>query len=213
MGPVHLTVSDLERSLAFYRDVLGLVALAHDDGRASIGITTMNKPDYCVRTLDALASDETVGDVLDRVYVVDQGTRLVRDREEFPALAERLGDRLEVIEQANLGGSGGFARSMLETVAAGSSVDSGASTPNSAATSSIIVVASSESPPSSKKSSWIPTGCRSSSRSHSSHSCTWARSRAGRYGVASAGRSSPCRGRAARSTFPFALSGMRSSIR
>ncbi|MFC5858914.1 glycosyltransferase [Agromyces flavus] len=91
------------------------------DGRASIGITTMNKPDYCVRTLDALASDETVGDVLDRVYVVDQGTQLVREREEYPELAERLGDRLEVIEQANLGGSGGFARSMLETLEAGAS--------------------------------------------------------------------------------------------
>jgi catechol 2,3-dioxygenase len=37
MGPVHLTVSDLERSLAFYRDVLGLVELGRDDGRASVG--------------------------------------------------------------------------------------------------------------------------------------------------------------------------------
>ena len=37
MGPVHLTVSDLERSIAFYRDVLGLVELGRDDGRASVG--------------------------------------------------------------------------------------------------------------------------------------------------------------------------------
>ena len=37
MGPVHLTVSDLERSLAFYRDVLGLVLLGREDGRASVG--------------------------------------------------------------------------------------------------------------------------------------------------------------------------------
>ena len=37
MGPVHLIVSDLERSLGFYRDVLGLSELARDDGRASIG--------------------------------------------------------------------------------------------------------------------------------------------------------------------------------
>jgi catechol 2,3-dioxygenase len=36
MGPVHLTVSDLERSLAFYRQTLGLVELARDDGRASV---------------------------------------------------------------------------------------------------------------------------------------------------------------------------------
>jgi len=37
MGPVHLAVSDLERSLGFYRAVLGLVELARDDGRASVG--------------------------------------------------------------------------------------------------------------------------------------------------------------------------------
>ena len=37
MGPVHLTVSDLERSLAFYRETLGLAVLGRDDGRASLG--------------------------------------------------------------------------------------------------------------------------------------------------------------------------------
>jgi len=37
MGPVHLAVSDLERSLGFYRAVLGLVELARNDGRASVG--------------------------------------------------------------------------------------------------------------------------------------------------------------------------------
>jgi catechol 2,3-dioxygenase len=37
MGAVHLTVSDLERSLTFYSDVLGLVLLGRDDRRASVG--------------------------------------------------------------------------------------------------------------------------------------------------------------------------------
>ena len=37
MGAVHLTVSDLERSLAFYRETLGLVELGREDGRASVG--------------------------------------------------------------------------------------------------------------------------------------------------------------------------------
>ena len=37
MGAVHLTVSDLERSLAFYRETLGLAVLGRDDGRASLG--------------------------------------------------------------------------------------------------------------------------------------------------------------------------------
>src|ERR687885_2613351 len=37
MGPVHLTVSDLERSLEYYRRVVGLDVLDHGAGRASLG--------------------------------------------------------------------------------------------------------------------------------------------------------------------------------
>ncbi|MFG6476114.1 glycosyltransferase [Microbacterium sp. P06] len=85
-------------------------------GKASIGITTYNKPEYCVETLAALADAPDVLDLLDRVFVIDQGTQLVAERAEYPALAERLGDTLEVITQPNLGGSGGFARAMLETL-------------------------------------------------------------------------------------------------
>jgi catechol 2,3-dioxygenase len=37
MGPVHLTVSDLERSVAFYENSLGLVTRVREDGTASLG--------------------------------------------------------------------------------------------------------------------------------------------------------------------------------
>jgi catechol 2,3-dioxygenase len=37
MGPVHLTVSDLERSLEYYRTVVGLDVLEQGEGRASLG--------------------------------------------------------------------------------------------------------------------------------------------------------------------------------
>src|ERR671929_488405 len=37
MGPVHLTVSDLERSLDYYRRVVGLDVLEQGSGRASLG--------------------------------------------------------------------------------------------------------------------------------------------------------------------------------
>jgi catechol 2,3-dioxygenase len=37
MGPVELTVSDLERSLGYYRNVIGLGVLAEANGRASLG--------------------------------------------------------------------------------------------------------------------------------------------------------------------------------
>jgi catechol 2,3-dioxygenase len=37
MGPVHLTVSDLDRSLAYYRDALGLETLERDGAQATVG--------------------------------------------------------------------------------------------------------------------------------------------------------------------------------
>jgi catechol 2,3-dioxygenase len=39
-GSVHLTVSDLERSLAYYRSAIGLEALERENGRASLGAGT-----------------------------------------------------------------------------------------------------------------------------------------------------------------------------
>ena len=85
-------------------------------GKASIGITTYNKPDYCVTTLTALADAPDVLDVVDRVFLIDQGTDLVTDQTAYPAVAERLGETLQIIRQPNLGGSGGFARAMVETL-------------------------------------------------------------------------------------------------
>lgn len=40
MGAVHLTVSDLDRSLAYYRTAVGLDVLEQSDGRASLGAGT-----------------------------------------------------------------------------------------------------------------------------------------------------------------------------
>ena len=37
MGPVHLTVADLERSLEYYRKAIGLEVLEQADGRATLG--------------------------------------------------------------------------------------------------------------------------------------------------------------------------------
>ncbi|MFF2274915.1 glycosyltransferase [Agromyces sp. NPDC058126] len=90
-------------------------------GGASIGTTTFNKPDYCVRTLGALASDATVREVIDRIYIVDQGNQRVVDEPDYGDVAALLGETLTMIEQPNLGGSGGFARSMAETLEAGES--------------------------------------------------------------------------------------------
>jgi galactofuranosylgalactofuranosylrhamnosyl-N-acetylglucosaminyl-diphospho-decaprenol beta-1,5/1,6-galactofuranosyltransferase len=85
-------------------------------GKASIGITTYNKPEYCVATLQNLIDAPDVLEYVDRVFVVDQGDRRVEERTEYPAISEALGETLQIITQPNLGGSGGFARAMLETL-------------------------------------------------------------------------------------------------
>jgi galactofuranosylgalactofuranosylrhamnosyl-N-acetylglucosaminyl-diphospho-decaprenol beta-1,5/1,6-galactofuranosyltransferase len=85
-------------------------------GKASIGITTFNKPDYCVNTLANLAESPDLLGLLDRIFVIDQGTQRVDAQPEYPGLVEALGDQLQIITQPNLGGSGGFSRAMLETL-------------------------------------------------------------------------------------------------
>jgi galactofuranosylgalactofuranosylrhamnosyl-N-acetylglucosaminyl-diphospho-decaprenol beta-1,5/1,6-galactofuranosyltransferase len=90
-------------------------------GRISIGITTFNKPDDVLQTLRTLGEATDVHELLDTVYVIDQGTRRASDHPGFADASKKIADRLRLIEQGNLGGSGGFARSMDETVRAGKS--------------------------------------------------------------------------------------------
>jgi len=91
------------------------------DRRMSISITTLNRTEYCLEVLRTLASDADVLDGIDRVYVVDQGSRKVRDEFGFAGVEAALGGRLRLIEQVNAGGSGGFSRGMIETLSAGTS--------------------------------------------------------------------------------------------
>ncbi|MDI9628154.1 MAG: glycosyltransferase [Acidobacteriota bacterium] len=84
----------------------------------TIGITTFNRPDYCARTLLTLATANNLSEKLKRVYVVDQGNQNVHDDELYPEAAGLLGDRLKMIYQGNMGGSGGFSRGMYEAVKA-----------------------------------------------------------------------------------------------
>jgi galactofuranosylgalactofuranosylrhamnosyl-N-acetylglucosaminyl-diphospho-decaprenol beta-1,5/1,6-galactofuranosyltransferase len=87
-------------------------------GSVTIGITTFNRPGFCVDQLRALGSATDLLDAVDEILVVDQGTERVEDHQDFVAAAEVLGPKLRVIRQANLGGSGGFARAMDETLRA-----------------------------------------------------------------------------------------------
>ncbi|MCA5892757.1 glycosyltransferase [Isoptericola sp. NEAU-Y5] len=85
-------------------------------GEVFLSITTMDKPEFCVATLRRLAASEALRAAVGTVLVVDQGSRRVVDHPGFDEVAAALGTQLRIVEQDNLGGSGGFTRGMLEAL-------------------------------------------------------------------------------------------------
>jgi galactofuranosylgalactofuranosylrhamnosyl-N-acetylglucosaminyl-diphospho-decaprenol beta-1,5/1,6-galactofuranosyltransferase len=87
-------------------------------GRAAvaIGMPTFNRPADCVATLTAIGEDPEVLDAVVAVVLPDQGTKKVRDEAGYEQAAAVLGDRLRIVDQPNLGGSGGYARIMYEVL-------------------------------------------------------------------------------------------------
>ncbi len=90
-------------------------------GTVTIGITTMNRQDFCAKLLGQLGDAAQLEGVLDEVVVMEQGKDKVVDSEFFPLAEKALGDKLRIIEQGNIGGSGGFARAQYEGLKAGRS--------------------------------------------------------------------------------------------
>jgi galactofuranosylgalactofuranosylrhamnosyl-N-acetylglucosaminyl-diphospho-decaprenol beta-1,5/1,6-galactofuranosyltransferase len=86
------------------------------EARLSIGICTFNRPDDCTAAMTALAGDPIVDGLISRVIVADQGSKKVTASPGFAAASAALGDRLLLVEQPNLGGSGGFSRTMYEAL-------------------------------------------------------------------------------------------------
>ncbi|HEX5405734.1 MAG TPA: glycosyltransferase [Pseudonocardiaceae bacterium] len=96
----------------------GWYATERAPGRAAvaIAITTFNRPDDCVHALATIGEDPLVLDAVHTVIVSDQGSKQVSAADGFGDAAQALGTRLRLIEQGNLGGSGGFARGMYEAL-------------------------------------------------------------------------------------------------
>jgi galactofuranosylgalactofuranosylrhamnosyl-N-acetylglucosaminyl-diphospho-decaprenol beta-1,5/1,6-galactofuranosyltransferase len=96
----------------------GWHAPAQAPGRAAvtIGMPTFNRPTDCVATLRAIGEDELVRSVVTAVVIPDQGRAKVRDQDGFGAAQAALGNRLRIIDQPNIGGSGGYARVMYEAL-------------------------------------------------------------------------------------------------
>jgi len=89
-------------------------------GSITLEITTLNKPDFCINNLRLLADAPEALAHVKELILVDQGTQKVADAEGFAEVATALAGKLRIINQDNLGGSGGFARGMYEAVANGS---------------------------------------------------------------------------------------------
>jgi galactofuranosylgalactofuranosylrhamnosyl-N-acetylglucosaminyl-diphospho-decaprenol beta-1,5/1,6-galactofuranosyltransferase len=85
---------------------------------SSVVICTHNRPDDCVTTVTALASDPVAMEWIDAVYVVDQGDKRVADAAGFPDMEKLVGDKLHYLNQPNLGGAGGFTRGIYEVLRA-----------------------------------------------------------------------------------------------
>ncbi len=85
---------------------------------SSVVICTHNRPDDCVTTVTALASDPVAMEWIDAVYVVDQGDQRVADAAGFPEVEKLVGDKLHYLNQLNLGGAGGFTRGIYEVLRA-----------------------------------------------------------------------------------------------
>ena len=96
----------------------GWYALVPPPGRASValGMPTFNRPADCVATLRAIAGDEQLREVVTALIIPDQGADKVCEQHGFAEVRAVLGDRLRVLDQPNLGGSGGYARIMYEAL-------------------------------------------------------------------------------------------------
>ncbi len=93
---------------------------AKTPGTITLEITTLNKTDFCINNLRLLAENPQALEHVKELILVDQGTQKVADAEGFAEVAEALTGKLRIINQDNLGGSGGFARGMYEAVENGS---------------------------------------------------------------------------------------------
>lgn len=89
-------------------------------GSVTLEITTLNKTEFCINNLRLLAANKEALENVKELILVDQGSQKVADAKGFSEVAAALAGKLRIINQDNLGGSGGFARGMYEAVENGS---------------------------------------------------------------------------------------------
>lgn len=91
----------------------GEVAVVQDVAMA-VGFSTYNRETYVLANIETFLSDELLWQTLQRLIIVEQSeeARL----EEAIATRPQVHDKVQVIRQANFGGSGGFTRAIMEAL-------------------------------------------------------------------------------------------------
>ena len=113
-GCLWIEVEPLETEI-IVRDGRWSVDVPTDlDVRTDIAVCTFDRPDDVLALLRSLRSERECLDVIDRVWLIDNGTKQFTDLEGADQVVDAWGDQLSHISQPNLGGSGGFARGMFE---------------------------------------------------------------------------------------------------
>lgn len=82
--------------------------------RLAVGFTTFNRPAEVLANTRMLLEDDALRDLIGRIFIIDQGSQLVREHGDFAPLKSRHGAVLQLIEQQNHGGAGGFTRAIME---------------------------------------------------------------------------------------------------
>ncbi len=85
--------------------------LAERDVRLSLGICTFSRETYLAQTIKSISSSEELNGVVANIFVVNQGPSF-----SDPTLIQniKVDSRVKLIEQNNLGGCGGFTRTLME---------------------------------------------------------------------------------------------------
>lgn len=84
--------------------------------QVAVGIPTFNRPRDAVNALHALAEDPYVEACISNVLMPDQGNQHPANEPDFAEAEKNLNGKLEIFQQGNLGGSGGYSRIMYEAL-------------------------------------------------------------------------------------------------
>ncbi|SHK46773.1 galactofuranosylgalactofuranosylrhamnosyl-N-acetylglucosaminyl-diphospho-decaprenol beta-1,5/1,6-galactofuranosyltransferase [Pseudonocardia thermophila] len=103
-----------ERGELTVTDVRWSVAAPRTPAPTVVGICTFNRVEDCLNTMQALADDPEALTTVEHVQVVDQGTDPLESRTRFAEVSAALGGKLRYVRQPNLGGAGGFTRTIFD---------------------------------------------------------------------------------------------------